>query len=127
VRLREARGPDPAQIAESVADLDSKSFEAREAAESKLKQLGKVAVPALDEALARGVSLEAQRRIERLLEKREAPIQSPEALQILRALEALEHVGTPAARKALANCASQTSQSYFGREARAAVERLAGH
>jgi WD40 repeat protein len=124
VQLRQLPGPYSPQIVKSVADLDSKSFETREAAESKLKQLGKLAVPALGQALAQGVSLEVRRRIERLLEKREAPIQSPEALQVLRALEVLEHLGTPAARKVLDNVASQASEPYFKQEARAAADRL---
>jgi len=123
-RLRELPKPDPQQMPRLVADLDSQSFETRESAEKKLKALGKLAVPALNEASARKVSLEASRRIEALLENREAAIQSPEALQILRALEVLEHIGTPAARDALEFFANQTSDSYFRQEARAASARL---
>jgi WD40 repeat protein len=123
-RLRNLAGPDPRLMTKFVADLDSQSFETREAAEKKLEELGKLAAPALREALARRVSLDARRRIERLLEKREAPIQSPEALQALRAIEVLEHVRTPEARQVLDDFASQTSQVYYKREARAASGRL---
>jgi hypothetical protein len=123
LRLREPAPRSP-QIAKWVADLDSYGFKARETAERKLRELGKLAVPALTRALARGASPEARRRIERLWEKREAPIRSSEALRLLRAIEALEHVGTPAARKVLDRFARKTSGSYFGQEARAAADRL---
>jgi sugar lactone lactonase YvrE len=125
-RLRELRPPDSqktTKVAQLVADLDSQSFDTREAAERKLRELAKLAVPSLNEALVRRVSLEA-RRIEGLLEQRESPIQSSELLQILRAIEALEHIGTPAAREVLESFASQTSNSYFKQEAKTAVDRL---
>jgi RNA polymerase sigma factor (sigma-70 family) len=122
-RLREP-SPQSPQIAKLVADLDSEVFKTREAAERKLQALGKRAVPALGQALSRGVSLEARRRVKRLWEKRAAPLRSPEALQVLRAIEVLEHAGTPAARQALDRFARKASGSYFGHEARAAAERL---
>jgi hypothetical protein len=127
-RLRELRPPDSqktTKVAQLVADLDSQSFDTREAAERKLRELAKLAVPSLNEALVRRVSLEARRRIEGLLEQRESPIQSSELLQILRAIEALEHIGTPAAREVLESFASQTSNSYFKQEAKTAVDRQA--
>jgi dipeptidyl aminopeptidase/acylaminoacyl peptidase len=123
-RLRNLPGPDSQGIAKLVADLDGQRFETREAAEKKLAGLGKLTAPALREALAHQVSLESRRRIEGLLEKREAAIQSPEALQVLRAIEVLEHVGTPAARQVLDDLASQTSRTYYQQEAKAASERL---
>jgi RNA polymerase sigma factor (sigma-70 family) len=123
-RVRDLSTPDAQRISQFIADLDSESFRSREAAEMKLEGLGNLAAPALREALAPGVPLEVRRRIDRLLEKRESPIQSPEALQALRAIEVLERVGTPAARQALDNFASQTSEAYFQQEARMATQRL---
>jgi hypothetical protein len=123
-RLRELPPGDAQRIPQLVADLDSPIFKVREAAEKNLEALGKLAVPSLGEALVRQASLEAKHRIEKLLSKREAPIQSPEVLHVLRALEVLEHVGTPEARQALDDLASHAPEQYFRQEARAAAERL---
>lgn len=126
-RLRELSASDSqktTKVSQLVADLENPSFDSREAAARNLRKLGKLAVPALNEALVRRGSLDARRRIEGLLEQRESPIQSSEALQVLRAIEALEHVGTPAARQVLVRFANQTSDSFFKQEAKAAAERF---
>jgi len=124
-RLRDLPEINPQQIAKLVADLDNQSFETREAAEKNLASLGPLAAPFLRDALRRPPSLEARRRFEQLLEKREAAIQSAEVLLMLRAIEILEHVGTPAARQVLDHFAGQTAQPYFKQEAIAASERVA--
>jgi RNA polymerase sigma factor (sigma-70 family) len=123
-RLRELPPADPQRIPQLVADLDSPNFKLREVAEKRLEALGKLAEPSLRAALTRLVSLEVRRRIEKLLDKREAAVHSPATLQTLRALEALEHVGTPEARQALDSFAKQAPAVYFQQEAKAAAERI---
>jgi RNA polymerase sigma factor (sigma-70 family) len=123
-RLRALPPGDPQRIPRLVADLDSPTFKVREAAEKRLEALGKLAEPSLRAALTRQVSLEFRRRIEQVLAKREAAIQSPEVLQTLRAMEALEHMATPEARQALDHFAREAPELYFQQEARAAAARL---
>jgi RNA polymerase sigma factor (sigma-70 family) len=124
-RLRELPRVDPQRIPRLIADLDSASFKTRQDAEKKLEALGRLAVHALREALAGKVALESRRRINNVLDKREKPIAAPETLQVLRALEVLEHAGSAEARRALENFTRQASESYFRQEAQAAAERLA--
>ena len=59
-----------------------------------------------------------------MLEKRAIPILAAEVLQVVRAIEILEHVGTREAQQALDQFARQTSEDYFKQEARAAALRL---
>jgi len=54
---------------------------------------------ALRRALKNKPAPEAKRRIEELLEKLDRHALSPETLRSIRAVEALEHLGTPAARE----------------------------
>jgi hypothetical protein len=72
-----------------------------------------------------GRSLEARKRIEELLEGvREAAV-APENLRNLRAVETLEHIGTPEAREVLKLLANGAAAARLTREAKAALERLA--
>jgi RNA polymerase sigma factor (sigma-70 family) len=123
-RLRGLPAADPQRIPKLVADLDSANFKARVAAEQQLEGLGKLAMPTLYEALARSASLEMNRRIEKILAKREAPIQAPEVLRALRAIEVLERIGSPEARRGLDEVARQVTEPYFQQEAKAAAVRL---
>jgi RNA polymerase sigma factor (sigma-70 family) len=123
-RLRDQPGADPQRIRQWIAELDSKEFKARQTAEKQLEALGKLAEPALRETLARQVSLEFSQRIRKLLQKREAAIPSPAMLQALRAMEALEHVGSMEARQALQQIAKETADDYYRQEAHAAALRL---
>jgi RNA polymerase sigma factor (sigma-70 family) len=123
-RLRALPRADPQRIPKLIADLDSPIFKVRDSAENNLVALGKLAVSNLREALARQPALEVKLRIEKIIEKREAPVQSPEILRTLRALEVLEHVGTVEARQALETFARQGPEVYLEQEARAAAERL---
>jgi RNA polymerase sigma factor (sigma-70 family) len=123
-RLYELPPGDPQRIPKLAADLDSPLFKAREAAERKLQALGKLAEPGLRAVLAGRISLEFRRRIENLLAKREEPIQSPQVLQTLRAIEALEHMPMPESRRGLEEFARHTSEAHFQEQARAAADRL---
>jgi hypothetical protein len=123
-RLRDLPGADPQRIRQWIAELDSKDFKVRQAAEKQLEACGKLAEPALRETLARQVSLEFSQRIKKLLQKREALIPSPEMLQALRAMEVLEHVGSAEARQALKQFAKDTADDYYRQEAQAAALRL---
>jgi RNA polymerase sigma factor (sigma-70 family) len=115
---------EPKRIPGLVADLDSPNFKTRQTAEGQLEALGKLAEPALRESLARPASLEVRRRIEKVLAKREVPALASEVVRALRALEALECVGSPEARRGLEEVARQAPERYYREQARAAAERL---
>ncbi|MGH7226177.1 MAG: WD40 repeat domain-containing protein, partial [Gemmataceae bacterium] len=114
-------------IAHFVADLDSDQFATREKATEQLEKLGELAEPALRDALRGKPPLETRQRIDRLLEnlaaQRDNP--SPERLRMLRVLEALEYMDTPAARRALEELAKGAPAADLTNEANAALKRLA--
>jgi hypothetical protein len=63
--LRPAEKPSPDALRRLLAELDSEAFAVREQAEAALARLGTFADPYYREALTRGPSAEARRRIER--------------------------------------------------------------
>jgi hypothetical protein len=91
---------DSKRVAKLIGDLDSDDFGVREQASKGLRNLGRLVVLALRQALAAKPGPEAKRRLEQLLgEGGKAP--SPEVLRVGRALEALELMRGPEARPAL--------------------------
>jgi WD40 repeat protein len=109
-----------------LADLDSDSFEVREAAGKQLEELGRRAEPALRAALKAKPSLEQRRRIEDLIAA--LPIlpspPAPEELRQLRALIVLERIGTPEARRLLEEAAKGPESARLTRQARGALACL---
>jgi hypothetical protein len=98
----------------------------REQAIRELERLGELAEPALRKALEGQPSLEVRRRVEGLLQKLDGPVTLPQHLRSLRAIEVLEHIGTPAAQQVLAQLAKGATAAHLTREAQAAVARLEG-
>jgi hypothetical protein len=78
---------------------------------------------ALRRALEAKPSLEVERRLRILLGKIER-IQLPETLRAVRAVEALEHIGTPEAKRVLQGLARGVPEAWQTREAHDALERL---
>jgi hypothetical protein len=91
---------DSERIRQALRDLDSKRFAVRQEATRHLEKAGELAAPGLREALRGQPTAETRRRLEQLLEKLVG--RTPEALRTLRAVEALERLGTQQARRALA-------------------------
>jgi RNA polymerase sigma factor (sigma-70 family) len=124
-RLRPAVAVDARRVARLVKDLDSDRFAVREAATADLEQLGEGAAPALRKALDGQPSLEVRRRVQRLLGKPKGAARMQEQLRLSRALQALEHGRTAAARRLLERLAAGAAESRQSREAKAALGRLA--
>jgi RNA polymerase sigma factor (sigma-70 family) len=103
-----------------VPDLDSDQFAVRKDAETELEKMGTIVEPALRQALKNKPSLEVRRRIEAVLAKF-----ANERLQLLRALEAIEHMNTPQARRLVAELANGAPGAWLTEEARAIAKRLA--
>jgi RNA polymerase sigma factor (sigma-70 family) len=109
-----------------LADLDSDSFESREAAVKRLKELGLPAEPALRTSLKAKPSLEQRRRIEPLLAQLAETPQALSAVDLrqLRALIVLERIGSPEARRLLEDVAKGPESARLTRQARAALACL---
>ncbi|MGH7170785.1 MAG: WD40 repeat domain-containing protein, partial [Gemmataceae bacterium] len=123
--LRERLRPaDDRQIARWIAELDSDEFKVREQAHKSLEKQGETAEFALREALRETSSVEVRRRIHELLEKRQHASLAPKNLQELWAVEVLEHIGTPDARRLLAALAKGAPRARLTREAKTALKRL---
>ncbi|HLJ95308.1 MAG TPA: WD40 repeat domain-containing protein, partial [Gemmataceae bacterium] len=120
--LQPVRTPDSRQTTRLIEDLDSLQFEVRQKATAELKGLGGLAEPALRGKLVQPLSPEARQRIEQLLEQ--VAVAGPEALRVLRAIEVLEHIGTPEARQLLKTLADGAPESLLTREAAASGRRL---
>jgi WD40 repeat protein len=108
-----------------IADLNSGRFAAREAATRALRNSGAAAESALRRALEKGPPLETRKRIEALLGELQRQKPTAEELRQLRAVQVLERVGTPAARRVLESLAGGWPAARQTREARAALARLA--
>jgi hypothetical protein len=107
-----------------IADLDASRYAARETASRELADLGDRAIPALRAARGGPLSVEAQRRVDRLLNRRFIPIPS-ETIRFLRAVEVLERIGTPQAQQALVALSAGDSRVLETRAVREALERMA--
>jgi dipeptidyl aminopeptidase/acylaminoacyl peptidase len=128
--LRERLAPavplaDAKRIAQLIADLDAQKYVARERATCELERLGPLVQSDLHKALARAPSLEVRKRIERLLNKLQGPITSPETRQALRGIAVLQLLDTPEAQQVLEALAKGCPEARLTQEAKSAAERLA--
>jgi HEAT repeat protein len=122
LRPREAPGPD--QIRKWMKELQHEKFLVREKAHAELAKLEEIAEPYLKKALAEDPPLELRRRAEQLLKELTDQRPSANRMQTLRAIEALELIGTPAARAALERMAGGAAGAEVTLQAQAALERL---
>jgi RNA polymerase sigma factor (sigma-70 family) len=120
--LRPVVGADPRLTARLIGELDSDDFDTRERAVRELEKLGEGGEGALRKALKDGPTLETRRRIETLL----TALEGRQTRGVLRGLEVLERLGTDDARRLLDTLARGEPEMRLTREAKAAIERLAG-
>jgi WD40 repeat protein len=123
-QVRPAAAPDPGRLRQLLADLEADRFAVRDIARRELERLGDLAGPALRKLQEQPPSLEVHRQVGILLAKLQGPVRSPETLRTLRAIEVLEHVATPEARKLLEQLARGAPGARLTTEALAALERL---
>jgi WD40 repeat protein len=123
-RLTPVPHPDRQAVAKHFTDLGDARFAVRQRAQAALAQLGEQLLPDVEQRLKQPLPLEAVRRLEQLRAQITPPeIPGPEALRLLRAVAALEHLGTPAAHKLLQALAGG-APGALTREAQAALRRL---
>jgi hypothetical protein len=118
-QVRPAAPADGQKVAALVADLDSKNFAVRAQAGRALEELGASAEAALRKALMGSHPLEVRLRLEQILEKR-----GQETLRQLRAIAALEQIGTVEARQVLQALVQATPNPQVAQAAGAALWRL---
>jgi WD40 repeat protein len=114
----------PERLARLIPQLDSDDFKTRENASKELANLGRLAEGALSRALDREPSAELKNRIQDLLDKLDSKEDNPEQWRLLRAIEVLERLGTPEARRLLRKLDKEASDPNAAREAQASMERL---
>ncbi len=122
-QLQSTKPPDMKRIEQLIANLDDKRFQIREQATKDLETEGEFAGAALAKALAANPPLEIKRRLETLLARLDAVELSADAVRQVRAVEALEFIGTPEARRVLEALAASVPETRLTREAKAAFNR----
>jgi WD40 repeat protein len=126
-RLNPAAAADPKHIDRLIGQLNDDECAVREKATEELAKLGTLAEKALRKVAEAEAapSAEVAQRVADLLQKVEGGARSGEALRQTRALEVLEAVGTPEARKLLGELAKGAPDAALTQEAKAALRRLA--
>ncbi len=114
------------EVGQHIARLDDDDYGVREKAQQALAQMADDAGPALRDALRRRPSLEAQRRIRRLLlrVRSEREYRPPELARVRVAVRQLGFVSVPGARRLLEEMARGDRRSTLTEEARKALARL---
>lgn len=123
-QLQGIKPVDSKRIERLLADLDDEQFAVREQAVKELETLAENAAPMLRKALAGKPPLEVRRRLEALLERLNGAKLLPETIRQIRAVEALEAIGTSEARRLLDKLAAGSPETRLAQEARAAAGRL---
>jgi WD40 repeat protein len=123
-RLKPADAADAKRVDALIAQLNDDDFEKREGASKELAKIGAQAVSALQKAAKDPASAEVARRVGELLTKIKEGAVSGEALREARAMEVLEGLGTPDAKKLLEELAKGAAGSALTQEAKAALKRL---
>jgi hypothetical protein len=124
--LKPAVAADRKLVLQLIRDLSDKRFAVRKKANAELDQLGELAADVVSEALKRdALPLEGRQRCEKLLASLQGPVTAPDKLRAIRAVETLEYIGTPAARRLLQRLADGAPAARLTEEARESLDRLA--
>jgi hypothetical protein len=115
---------DTARAERLIAELDDERFAVRSKATKELEALGDAARPALRKALAGNPPAEARRRLRALLDRLDSSSPPAETIRQVRAVEALEIIGGPEARRWLEKLAAGPPEMRLTQEAKASAERL---
>jgi hypothetical protein len=120
-RLRPVAAPDSNRLAKLIGELDSEQFAVRDKAEKGLSQLGGAATPTLRRALDHNPSLEVKRRLQQLIDRAEGG--TPDQLRERRAVEVLERIGSPSAKRVLRSLSEGMPEARLTLEALASLNR----
>jgi WD40 repeat protein len=124
-RFRPVAPPPADEIRSLVNDLGSPQFKTRDAAEKALRSYGDRVESLLRDALKTNPPAEAKKRVEAILAGLDAAaLPEGEVLRGVRAVWVLERIGTPDARRLLAELATGVEPARLTREAKSALERI---
>ena len=125
-RLRRVAMPqvDTAHVEQLVRNLDARSYTVRNRAYAELAKHGELVEPRLRKLLAGKPSAEAARRVQQLLARLQEPGLSPDRARARDAIELLEWLHTPAARRVLEQVARDGLLRQLRTEAAEALRRL---
>jgi RNA polymerase sigma factor (sigma-70 family) len=111
-------------IEKLVSELDSAQFTIREQAMKKLLATGELAIVPLQRHLEKGLSVEASRRVQQVLDKLGQPVLTPDRVLALQAIELLEALQTAKAVALLEETVRDALVPQIRSEARQALQRL---
>jgi len=123
---RPVMSPPAERVKAVVVELGDRDFKVREAAEKQLRAWGDLAADELT-AAEPTASAEQGERIRGLLGRLEGEETDPERLRLLRTVEVLERISSPAAKAVLEKLGTGVSASVVTREAKEALKRLKDH
>jgi WD40 repeat protein len=122
-RIKPAAPLDMKRVGQLISQLDDPEFKVRDQASKELLHLDKRLVPVLDKALAARPPAERKRRLEDLRGKLTGVVLHGQGLRAARAVEVLELIGTPEARRALRALADGAPGALLTTNAQAALKR----
>ncbi|HYT94020.1 MAG TPA: WD40 repeat domain-containing protein [Gemmataceae bacterium] len=123
-QLQPAPATTPAEMTRLIVDLGSANFATRQKAMKELERLHEAAEDALEAVLRGDPPLEVRQRVRGLLDRIKRQGLPLERVRPLRAVEALEAIGTDESRQLLQNLAGGAAGDPLTEEARAALARL---
>ena len=121
-RLQPAPAIDAKRVEGLIKKLDSEAYSDREEASTELEQLGELIREPMRKALAGNPPPEMWRRLRDLLGKLEQ--YTPAQLRHLRAIEALEAIGTPESLRIIERLTQGNADRLLTVESRAVIARL---
>jgi dipeptidyl aminopeptidase/acylaminoacyl peptidase len=121
-RLNPVADADARRVAALLANLEDGNFAKREQATRELEKIAEPALGAIAKKLKEKPALETARRLERLIDQ--IKMLTPERMQAIRAVEAIELSGTSEARKLLARLAKGFPTARLTCEASESLGRL---
>jgi hypothetical protein len=124
-RLRAVPAINTDLLRQLIGDLESNHFSVRQKAAAELEKLGDLAQPALREAIKNQPPLEVWKRVEAILKRMNSQTLTTDDLQLIRAIEVLEKIGSADARQLLETLAKGAEGARLSQEAKASAERLA--
>jgi WD40 repeat protein len=122
-RVQPVAAKDLAATRKLLADLNDTQYSVRQTATKALSQLGAEAEPLFHEVLVSGPSLEVRKRLEPVRASPTLNQFKAGTIRQLRAVYALERIGSKEARQLLASLANGEAAAWLTAEARAALKR----
>jgi len=123
-RLKPIHPIDDAKVKQLIKALDAEKFADRQKAEVELEKLQELAQPALKAALDAKPALEVAKRIDGLLGKLGGTLSGGDKLRAIRAMEALELIGTAEAVEVLKGVAAGAPEARVTQDAQGSIDRL---